>query len=662
MSNGKFRFKVKSINMKSIRSRLVLAFIIALVVPGTLIGYFSYQSAKTQLVNNISSSAQNNVDLIANTINTYLEMEMKDVSMLSQQLSSQLTATNNTNNRRLLDDFINTHPELELLVLGNEQGEWMKAPDPGKQDYDPRTRDWYKLAKQSPEKVVVSDPYVSVTTNNMVVSIAKVTKDGNGVISFNLSLSALANQVKDVTIGSHGYIYIFDRNSKFITHPKYAAGSDAEGEHYSKMLTQDHGMIDYSLDGNHKRATFTTSVVGWKIVGTMEYSDITESTAPIKSKTIIVIVIAIIMGLILTYFITESISKPLQKLMAAAARISRGDLTERVQTNSKDELGQLAVAFNAMTESLHSVLQEVVETSSQLAASSEEMIASAEQTAKASEHITTAIQEVAVGMDAQSQSANETASTMEDMTIGIQRIAESASLIVESSTDTRRDVSIGRQKMQEVTSQMVSIRESVNDTSAMISKLSELSSTIKDMNAAIADMSSQTNLLSLNAAIEAARAGENGRGFAVVANEVRKLADQSKDTVDQILNVIIEMVMLMEKAKGQMVEKTQEAEQGIEIVNEAEEAFQQMEKSTQSIAEQIIEISAITEQMSASTQQIAASVEDIASVAKVSNGNTQNVSAASEEQLASMEEVNQAAQSLTSMAEKLQSVVDRFKL
>jgi methyl-accepting chemotaxis protein len=654
---------LRKMNMTSIKNRLFLSFIISLILPGAIIGYFSYQSAKSQLIDKISLAAVENVALINQTIDQYVEMEMQDVQMLSQQLSSTSANTNDSNTRKVIDGFTSNHPELELLILGNEQGGWLKSPDPGKQDYDPRTRDWYKLAKGTPDKVVVSDPYVSVTTKNVVVSVAKVTQDGTGVIAVNLSLVTLADIVKKVKIGTNGYVYIFDQNSKFLIHPKNAPGSDAKGVHYAEMLTKDNGVIDYVLKGVDKKAAFTTNTItGWKIVGTMEIDEINKATSPIKNRTILVIVISFIAGLILTYFITRSISRPLQKLTEASDRIGRGDLTERIQIRSKDELGQLALAFNVMADSLHAVLQEVTDTSNQLAASSEEMIASAEQTAKASEHITVSIQEVATGMEAQSQSANETASAMTDMTVGIQRIAESASLIVDSSTATGRDVAIGRQTMQEVTSQMVSIRESVDDTSAMISRLSELSVNIKDMNTAIADMSTQTNILSLNAAIEAARAGEHGQGFAVVANEVRKLADQSKNTVDKILTVIFEMVSLMDKAKVQMVQKTREAEQGLQVVNKAEEAFLQMEKSTQSIAEQIVEISAITEEMSASAQEVAASIEDMASVAKISSGNTQNVSAASEEQLASMEEVSQAASSLTKMAEKLQSIVDRFKL
>jgi methyl-accepting chemotaxis protein len=659
----KWLLAFKKLNTASIKKRLLLSFFIFLIIPSSCIGYFSYQSAKSQLNDKLSAAATQNVDLLNQTIDQYIQLEIQDVQMLSKQLSSASADTNDLQTRQVIDGFTSNHPELELLVIGNNNGKWMKSPDPGKQDYDPRTRDWYKGAMKTPDKALVTDPYVSVTSKNVVVSIAKVTQDGKGVISINLSLAKLAEIVKKVKVGTNGYVYIFDRNSKFIIHPKNAAGSDAKGTHYAEMLTKDQGIINYVLNGVDKRAAFTTNkITGWKIVGTMESAEIAKATKPIAVTTLLVIAISLLIGIVMIYFIIRSISKPLLKLTEASARIGRGDLSDRIHIRSKDELGQLALAFNVMTDSLHSVLQEVTDASNQLAASSEEMIASAEQTAKASENITISIQKVATGLETQSQSARETAIAMVEMTVGIQKVAESASSIVDTSTETGRDVAIGRETMQEVTTQMVSIRESVNDTANMISKLSVLSMTIKDMNTDIADMASQTNLLSLNAAIEAARAGEHGAGFAVVASEVRKLADQSKKTVSEIHSVIFEMVSLMDNAKIAMGQKMQEAEQGILIVGKAEKAFQQMEKSTYSIVEQIVEVSAITEEMSASAQEVAASVEDMASVAKNSSGNTQNVSAASEEQLSSMEEVSLAADSLAKMAEQLQNIVDRFKL
>jgi methyl-accepting chemotaxis protein len=651
------------LNTSSIKHRLLVSFLVLLIIPSACIGYFSYNSAQKQLTDKISGSAMENVELLNQTIDQIIQMKIQDVQMLSNQISSNSADTYDMNVRKMINHFITNHPELELLVVGNNKGGWMKSPDPGKQDYDPRTIDWYKAAMGNPSEVLVTDPYVSSMTNNVVITIAKVIADGNGVISVDLNLAKIAEIVSEVKIGTEGYIYIIDRNSKFISHPRNAIGTDAKGTHYTEMLAKEQGILNYTLDGIDKQAYFMTNdLTGWKIVGTMEYREIAQATRPIMNSTLFVIAIALLLGMVMIYFIIRSISKPLQLLTEAAGRIGGGDLSSRIQMRSKDELGQLASSFNAMTDSLHTVLREVSDASNKLAASSEEMIASAEQTAKASEHITLSIQEVATGLESQAEGANETATAMVEMTVGIQKIAESANSIVDSSAETSRDVELGKERMREVTTQMVSIKQSVNGTANMIARLSELSNQINHMNTDISDMASQTNLLSLNAAIEAARAGEHGQGFAVVANEVRKLADHSKITANEIQTVIYQMADVMEAAKVEMGQKMLEAEQGINIVDKAEKAFLQMEKSTHSIVEQIVEVSAITEEMSASAQEISASVEDMANVAVTSSGNTQNVSAASEEQLASMEEISLAAESLSKMAEQLQMVVDRFKL
>ncbi|WP_040950008.1 methyl-accepting chemotaxis protein [Gorillibacterium massiliense] len=647
----------------SIKARLFISFLTLLIIPVLVASSFSYLTAANQLNDSISQSAKENVNIANHLTEQYLQAEMQNVQLLSELMDSSAADAANSGVQTFIDNFTTNHPEVELLILGNDKGHWMKSPDPGKQEYDPRTRDWYKLAMSKPGEVVISDPYVSVSTNNVVFSISKATKDKKGVVSINLSMKHFAEIFSDVKIGKEGYVYILDRNSKFVYHPKNAAGSEATGSHYEKMLAQTAGMIDYKLNGVKKRAAFETNEkTGWKIVGTIELKEVDKATQPIWVAALVVETIFITIGILLAIFIVRSISGPLKHLVEASARVGNGDLTQRIETKSKDELGHLASSFNGMTESLHLVLHEVSDASSQLAASSEEMIASAEQTIKASEQITMSIQEVASGAERQSLSATETAYAMSEMSVGISRIAESANQIVDTSISTGQDVEVGRQAIYEVTSQMVSIRESVMDTAEMIGKLSRLSENIRDMNSAIADMSTQTNLLALNAGIEAARAGEHGRGFAVVATEVRKLAEQSKSTVERILVVIIEMASLMDKAKHDMAQKTQQADEGLTIVNKAEQAFHQIEKSTQSIADQIVEISSVTEQMSASAQQVAASVDEMANLSKESNGNTQSVSAASEEQLATMEEVGQSAKALAEMAEKLHSVVERFKL
>ncbi|WP_158289699.1 methyl-accepting chemotaxis protein [Paenibacillus flagellatus] len=647
----------------TVKNRLIASFLLLLLVPGTLIGTISYRTAAGSIADRLIGSAAENVELVDQTIRQYIQLEMQDVDMLAGQLSSAMIDRKDHQARQLVDGFTSKHPELELLTLGNENGAWMKSPDPGAQEYDPRTRDWYKQTMQSPGQVVVTDPYVSVTSGNVVVTVAKTLQDGKGVVGVNLSLQKLAEIVKNVKIGTEGYVYVLDRTGKFLVHPTNEAGKAAEGAHYEEILKGDAGVVEYVLNGNAKRAAYATNpTTGWKIVGTMEVREVGIATAPILHNTVIVIVSALSVGAVLIFFIIRSITSPLRQLTEASARVSGGDLTETIPIRSGDEFGRLAESFNRMTESLRHVLLELSETSSQLAASSEEMTAGTGQTSQAAERIAGSIQNAARSMDTQTQRAQETARVMEEMSIGVQRIAESAHVIVETSSKTEEDVHNGGETVQQVKRQMTALRDSIDGLAGTIRELTNLSASIREMNEAIADIAGQTNLLSLNAAIEAARAGEQGKGFAVVAHEVRKLADRSSRTADDIHTVIAEMNALMERASAEMDKRVREAADGIAVVLQAESAFRQIEKSTLDVVGQIQDISSITEQMSASSEQVAASAQEMADSFREASGSYVQVAASSQEQLASMEEINGAAEALARMAEQLQRVVERFKL
>lgn len=183
------------------------------------------------------------------------------------------------------------------------------------------------------------------------------------------------------------------------------------------------------------------------------------------------------------------------------------------------------------------------------------------------------------------------------------------------------------------------------------------------MSSAISTIAVQTNLLSLNAGIEAARAGEHGKGFAVVAAEVRKLADQSKMTAGNIQDTIVQMTELIDQTYETIQNRVSEdVELGMQVTEEAKEAFASIEHSTAKINGQIHDISAITEQMSAGAEEVAASVQEISNISRSASDAFQNVTAATQQQLASMEEITSSSGELSKMAGDLQQKVEHFKL
>lgn len=382
------------------------------------------------------------------------------------------------------------------------------------------------------------------------------------------------------------------------------------------------------------------------------------------SRTVLILsIITLILALTIGYLINRSISRPLAKITEATQKMASGDLTiEAISVKNKDELGVLADTFNDMTATMRELVQEVSKSTEHVAASSEQLMASAEQTSQATNQIALSIQEVAVGAETQEAGATESSKALQEMMNGMQRMVDATTSVANESEEATKESSAGNESIQKVVSQMDKISFSVDQTATVIQQLDRRSKEISHIIDAITDISDQTNLLALNAAIEAARAGEHGKGFAVVADEVRKLAEQSKSSAEQITKLIHEIQADTTHAVSAMKVGTEDVRTGLSIVKETGEGFERIQHSIELVTEQIQEMSAVSEEMFASLEEVSAAAEEAANISQKTAANTQTAAAASEEQLASMEEITKSSAELAKMSETLLQQVKQFKI
>ena len=375
---------------------------------------------------------------------------------------------------------------------------------------------------------------------------------------------------------------------------------------------------------------------------------------------LIVMLISLVVGGALIYFVTLSITKPLKRLVVTSKEISEGDLTQTIEIHSNDEIGQLAKGFNEMTNSLRTLIGRINDSAGHVAAS-EELTASVRQASEATEQITIAMDEISSGATTQTTSVENGAMLLFDVTEGIQHVANSSSSINTASAHTREKAEDGGKLVGRTVNRMQSIAESVSQSDAVIQLLNNKSKQIGDILEVIQNIADQTNLLALNAAIEA-RAGEHGRGFAIVADEVRKLAEQSSVSSSEISKLICEIQDDMGKTVKSMNHVNEEVQSGLVIANETKQNFAEILQSTNEIANQIKTMVETANGMSKGANEVSISVGQIAMTAQNNATSTQNVAASAEEQLASMEEIGSATGTLSQMAEELQGLIDRFKV
>ncbi|GIN70014.1 methyl-accepting chemotaxis protein [Bacillus sp. J14TS2] len=649
-----------------IRDKLAIAFALVLIIPSLTIAFTSYESSKRNIEKQILGTAQDNVDTVSHSVDQFIEKQMENVNYLANTfVAGEITSDDHAQTRQVLDKFQASTEDVEQTYVGTETGKFMNAPTTFENppDYDPRERPWYQQAIEHPTEVIITEPYVSQSSNQMVVTLAKSTADGKGVAAVNLKLESLTEMINQVSIGSEGYVFLLDTASHFISHPTSEAGSEATEDFFKKIYKSQSGHFSYELDGYKKQLAFTTSeVTGWKVNGTMYQNEVDQAVQPIFRTTVLVILISIILSAIAIVFIIRSINKPINTLVTAATEISRGNLSENVVLKSGDELGQLAEAFNKMRTHLHQVISQVREQSSNLAAASEQLNASTEQNTLATEQISASIQEVAAGIESQTSRIDQSSQMAGSVSQSISHIAKASDEVAHSVTQTQPIIEAGKQDIETSIGQMSYIHNTVSELSTSVKLLNNRSQQISQIVNVITDIAEQTNLLALNAAIEAARAGEHGKGFAVVASEVKKLAEQSASSTEEIRKLISTIQQEVQQTVSMMESGTNEVDKGIHVVENAHSSFNTITQYVQKMTAQMAQITTNIQQVATGTEQFTHTFKEVASVADTTSAEAQNMSASTEEQLASMEEIRGSSTALAQMAEELHELVQQFKL
>ncbi len=411
--------------------------------------------------------------------------------------------------------------------------------------------------------------------------------------------------------------------------------------------------------------TFATAkeLVEWRDQQMHEKTNVAVNAAnQAITLNFILSLVAIIAVIVITIILTLLITKPLKTLNEGALAIAGGDLTKLVDIKTKDEIGELTQTFNKMSTDLRDMTRQIIDTAQNLFSTSEELSASSEETAAASEQVTKTITQLATGASESAKSVGETNQVISGMFASTQEVAASAETVSESSIRAAKAAREGVNQADNAVKKIKQIETVAAQTSQAINKLGEESKQIGKIVDVIKGIADQTNLLALNAAIEAARAGDQGRGFAVVAEEVRKLAEQSSASAQQIAELIGSIQKETERAVNVMARGSVEVAEGVEVVNAAGSAFKIIVTEIDQVSQQIQQVAAAAQHMASAANQAVESVTTIAAITEETAASTEEVSAAAQEQMASIEAVAGSAQDLAKLGEGLRLLVAKFKV
>ncbi|MEZ0537463.1 methyl-accepting chemotaxis protein [Caldicellulosiruptoraceae bacterium PP1] len=697
LSHLDFSFLYSFIKKKGLARNLAMLLLGVIVIPILIIGIVAVATSYNSIIN----KSKDGYLSTTHSAGMYFDVIFENIDQLTLQLVSNNTIMNYFSEtstdygkpiareeaEKMISNVISTSKYISGIYIVTDKNTTITYPMQSITsiyDFDKiKKSTWYKKIADSKDKTIWinnhKEAFDEVSQKNgyivepYAVSAARPFKDMRtnttlGVLMFDISEKKFKKAMQMIKLSQHGFLLALTPEFKVIAPDNINMKIDTNTKFVNDVINkiasnQEEGTFE-SLNGKNSSliCNFRSPSSGWTYIGVVPLSDLLSSANGLRTLIIIIAIIFTLIALIVGIFFASRIAYDVEKVTNVMSIAANGDLRVSSDIKRKDEIGVLSNSFNTMTEQIRTLIKKGVELSTQVNESIANVVAIANETSTTSNDVVRAIQEIAKGSSNQAQEANKITERVAGFGSKINLVVEASNEMDKLSEKVNRYTQNGLVTVEDLNNKT---EQTTKVTTAMMTNIKELTNYTKSIGKIItllSNISEQTKLLALNASIEAAKAGEAGRGFSVVAAEIRKLADQSRNStkdIEEMLRKITNQANNTETAAASVEAIIKEQ---INSVSGVSKAFSKITNAMSELSNKIEDINKSIQEIDKDKNDIIYSIESISAISEETAASSEEVSASTQEQLTAIEELKSMAEKLYSLAHELEKAMEIFKI